>query len=108
MFQDTGYSSVYGLQIWYCANCFNQFVYEIKESVSSSIPCTCHILVGLCLSPFSWPLKKATNKGQPRDETCNHFQKTMVLRILDGTDPSRSAKTLKGESRERIIVDKIK
>ena len=27
-------------------------------AVSSRIPNMCHILVGLCLSPFSWPMTK--------------------------------------------------
>ena len=42
----------------------------IKGSVSSSMPCTCRLLVCLCLSPFSWAMKMATNKGQLRDDTC--------------------------------------
>ena len=33
-------------------------------SVSSSIPCTCRLLLAnLCLPPFSWPMKMATTKG---------------------------------------------
>ena len=36
----------------------------VKGSVSSSIPCTCRLLLAnLCLPPFSWPMKMATTKG---------------------------------------------
>ena len=35
----------------------------VKGSVSSSIPCTCGLLVGFCLSPFSWAMKMATTKA---------------------------------------------
>ena len=34
-----------------------------KASVSSSTPCMCRLVVGLCLSPFSWPMKMATTKA---------------------------------------------
>ena len=36
---------------------------DLKGFVSSSIPCTCRLLAGLCLSPFSWAMKMATTKA---------------------------------------------
>ena len=41
----------------------------LKGSVSPSMPCTCRLLVGLCLSPFSWAMKMATTKAN-QEMTC--------------------------------------
>ena len=49
-----------------------QFKREIKGSVSSSIPCTCRLLVGLCLSPFSWAMKMATTKANQETTRARH------------------------------------
>ena len=52
----------------------------LKGSVSSSIPCTCRLLVGLCLSPCSWAMKW---RQQRQTKTRN------VQGMLDETDPLR-------------------
>ena len=44
----------------------------LKGSVSSSIPCTCRLLVGLCLPPFSWPMKMATTKANQEATRARH------------------------------------
>ena len=43
-----------------------------KGSVSSSIPCTCRYLTGLCLSPFSWAMKMATTKEKQETTRARH------------------------------------
>ena len=45
---------------------------NFKGSVSSSIPCTCRYLTGLCLSPFSWPMKMATTKEKQEMTRARH------------------------------------
>ena len=45
---------------------------KVKGSVSSSIPCTCRYLTGLCLSPFSWPMKMATTKEKQETTRARH------------------------------------
>ena len=45
---------------------------EVKGSVSSSIPCTCRLLAGLCLSPFSWAMKMATTKANQEATRTRH------------------------------------
>ena len=47
-------------------------VYALKGSVSSSIPCTCRLLAGLCLSPFSWAMKMATTKANQETTRARH------------------------------------
>ena len=44
----------------------------LKGSISSSIPCTCRYLTGLCLSPFSWPMKMATTKEKQETIRARH------------------------------------
>ena len=43
--------------------------YHVKGSVSSSIPCTSGLLVCYVVTIFM-AHEMATNKGQPRDDTC--------------------------------------
>ena len=58
-----------------------------KGSVSSSSPCTCCLLVGLCLSPFSWAMKTATTKANQkrtihaRNAGCNRPFNDIILFI---------------------------
>ena len=42
------------------------------KGLSSSIPCTCRLLVGLCLSPFSWAMKMATTKANQETKRARH------------------------------------
>ena len=57
----------------YFSNVMNDFFYSIVGgSVSSSIPCTCRLLVGLCLSPFSWPMKMATTMANQETTRARH------------------------------------
>ena len=45
---------------------------RVKGSVSSSIPCTRRLLVGLCLSPFSWPMKMGTTMANQETTRARH------------------------------------
>ena len=48
--------------------------WNFKRSVSSSIPYTCSLLVGLCLSPFSWPMEMATTKANQETTRARHAE----------------------------------
>ena len=50
----------------------------VKGSVSSRIPGTCRLLANLCLSPFSWPMKRRQQRQTKR---------LLVQGMLDETDP---------------------
>ena len=39
---------------------------------SLSIPCTCHLLVGLCSPPFSWAMKMAETKTNQKMARARH------------------------------------
>ena len=57
--------------------CF--FLPVFKESVSSSMLSMRLLLVGLCLSPFSWAMKNGDNKGKLRDDTCTACWMKLLL-----------------------------
>ena len=52
----------FSIRIWHQLRMLRVYTLSfIKGPVSFSMPCTCCLLVGLCLSPFSWAVKMATN-----------------------------------------------
>ena len=51
---------------------FEPSKFPFKGSVSSSIPCTYRLLIGLCLSPFSWPMKMVTTKANQEMTRARH------------------------------------
>ena len=53
-------------------NVIVSLINEVKGSLSSRMPCTCHLLACLCSSPFSWTMKMAATEANKETTRARH------------------------------------